>query len=906
MGPFRDRRFEGTAAGMKFGQRLRSRFWRARVEDEVDSELSFHVEMRARELVEEGMDPAEAREAAIRRFGDINRVNATCRALGKQREHDMRRTEYLSELLQDVTFACRQLLASPGFTTVAVLTLTLGIGATTAIFSAVRSVVLRPLPFAQPEQLLSVYEVYRTGPGNVSAGNFVDGIEPVAAFSAVAAEQFSSFNLAAAGDTERVIGGRVTAGYFDVFNMPPAHGRVFTREEDQPGRELVVVLSHRLWVRRFAGDPAVIGRSIELNGQTYDVIGIMPAAFDYTADREELFVPIAFTPERKAMHDEHYLQIYARLRSGATEEQALAALRANAQRLRVSFPREAAELDFTTVPALEDLVGDYPRRMFTLLGAVGFVLLIACGNVANLLLARGAARAGELAIRAALGAGRWRIARQLMTESVVLALVSAVAGIALAVWGIRVLVAAAPPGVPRLEQTALDLYVVGFTIVVTLVSAVLFGAAPALRAARVDVHTVLKTGGRGAGMGGVRDRLRTGLIVAELAVALLLLIGAGLLIRSSLALQDVNPGFDPSGVLSTRLALPAAAYPDRTAVVRTLHNLVERAAQIPGAKAAAVTTQVPMGPGGNGNGLIPEGVALESRNAIGSRLRMVTPGYFNAMRIPIVKGRALADTDRLGALKVMVISDALARAAFPGKDPIGLRIACCEPGPDGKTPDFKVVVGVAGDVRSRALGVAPSPEFYLPIDQVPAEAWDWIQRTAFIVVRTDLDPQSMAEPVRSIVREVAPGVPVFQVRTMEQRLRDSMATARFNTMLLTLLGVVGLVLAAIGVYGVIAYFVTRRTQEIGVRMALGASKRHVIALVFRQAAWPLGLGIAVGLGMSALATRVLSTQLFGVSAYDPLTFIVVVVALAAVAVVASLIPATRAASLDPTRALHLQ
>ena len=449
---------------MKFGQRLRSRFWRARVEDEVDTEFSFHVEMRTRELVEQGMPPAEAREAAIRRFGDINRVNATCRALGKQRDDNMRRTEYFSELTQDVTFACRQLLKSPGFTTVSVLTLALGIGATTAIFSAVQSVVLRPLPFPHPDRLVSVYEFVRNNRNNVSAGNFVDGIEPVSAFSAVAAEQFSSFNLTDGNDTERLIGGRVTAGYFNVFNLPPAHGRVFTAEEDQPGREQVAVLSHRLWTRRFGGDPAAVGRRISLNGRAYDIIGVMPAAFTYTANSEELWVPIAFTAERKTMHDEHYLQIYARLKPGATNEQALGELRANAQRLRVAFPREAAELDFTTVSALDDLVGDYPRRMFTLLGAVGFVLLIACGNVANLLLARGAARAGELAVRAALGAGRGRIARQLLTESIVLALISAVVGIGLAAWGIRALVAAAPAGVPRLEQTTLDPYVLLFTL----------------------------------------------------------------------------------------------------------------------------------------------------------------------------------------------------------------------------------------------------------------------------------------------------------------------------------------------------------------------------------------------------------------------------------------------------------
>ena len=889
---------------MKFGQRLRSKFWRLRVEDEVDTEFAFHVEMRARELIDQGMDPDDARETAIRRFGDIARVNTTCRAIGRQRDKTMRRTEYFSELVQDVTFACRQLTANPGFTIVAVLTLALGIGATTAIFSAVQSVVLRPLPFPDSDRIVSIYEGTNGSRDACSAGNYTDGIEPVGAFSAVTAQQFFSFNLSDGRDTERVIGGRVTAGFFNVFNLPPALGRVFAKEEDQPGREQVAILSHRLWTRRFGADPSIVGRQITLNERPYDVIGVMPARFDYTADGMELWVPIAFTAERKAMHDEHYLLVAGRLKRDATVEQALGELHANAIRLRSTFPRDAQDLDFTVTPALQDLVGDYSRRLLILLGAVALVLLIACGNVANLLLARGAARAGELAIRAALGAGRARIARQLLTESIVLALLAAVVGLGLAAWGIRALVAAAPPGVPRLEQTTLDPYVLAFTLLVALASAVLFGVAPALRAARVDVQTVIKAGGRSAGMGGIRDRLRTALIVAELAVALVLLVGAGLLIRSSLALQRVDPGFNPEGVLSTRFALPAAAYPDAATIVRTLHALADSASRIPGATAAGVTTQVPMAPGGNGNGLIPEGKTIDRRNAIGSRLRMVTPGYFAAMGIPIVRGRGLSDADRRGALKVMVISDALAQAAFPDQDPIAKRIACCESAPDGTSPDFKVVVGVAGDVRSRALGEPPSPEFYLPIDQVPAEGWEWIQRTAYIAVRTTLDPQAMAEPVRRIVSEIAPGVPVFQVRTMEERLRQSMATARFNTMLLTLLGIVGLVLAAIGVYGVIAYFVTRRTQEIGVRVALGASRTHVLALVFRQAMWPVGLGLVAGIGLSAAATRVLSTQLFGVTAYDPLTFAAVVVTLVAVAFVASVIPASRASSVDPTEALR--
>jgi putative ABC transport system permease protein len=889
---------------MKFGQRLRSRFWRPVVEDEVDAELAFHVEMRAREYEARGMSPEEARETAIRRFGNINRVNATCRALGKHMDQDIRRTEYWSEFTQDVTFACRQLLKNPGFTAVAVLTLALGIGATTAIFSAVHSVALRPLPFPEPHRLMAVSEYWRGNAGNVSAGNFVDGVEPVQAFSATTAIQYSSFNLADGDQVERVIGARATAGFFDVFNLPPLHGRVYTKDEDQPGSEQVVVLSHRLWMRRFGGDRTIVGRQIRLSERPYEVIGVMPAAFDYTAQTEELWVPAAFTAERKATHDEHYLQIFGRLRPGASSDQALAELKQNAERLRAAFPRDNAELNFIVIPALADLVGDYSRRLFTLLGAVGFVLLIACGNIANLLLARGATRSGELAIRAALGAGRSRIVRQLLTESVVLAIVAAAAGVAIARWGVRALVAAAPPGVPRLEQTSLDPVVLAFALGLACLCAIIFGLAPALRAARTDVQTVLREGGRSAGMTGVRDRLRSGLIAAELAIALVLLVGSGLLIRSSLALQRVNPGFDPNGVLSARVSLPAAAYGDRAKVVSTLERIAEDSAGIAGAESAAITSQVPMAAGGNGNGLIPEGVAFDMKNAIQSRLRIVTPDYFDTMRIPVVKGRPLTAGDRWGGLKVMVINESLARAAFPGQDPIGKRIACCEPGPDGKSPDYKTVVGVVGDVRWRGPSEPASPEFYLSLAQTPAVAWDWVQRTMYVVVRTTLDPASMENPVRTIVRNAAPGVPVFQVRTMTVRLRDSLATARFNTLLLALLGLIGLVLAAVGIYGVIAYFVTRRTQEIGVRMALGATRRDVVTLVVRQAAWPVSIGLVGGAAASALLTRVLSGQLYEVSPVDPVTFGAVILTLAIVALFASLVPARRAAAVDPTRALH--
>jgi putative ABC transport system permease protein len=891
---------------MTFGRRLRSRIWRGSVEDEVDAELGFHVEMRARELEARGMSPADAHQAALRRFGDIERVNATCRSIGKQRDRGMRRTEFLTELTQDLTFAARQLIHHPGFTIVALLTLSLGIGATAAIFSAVQAVVLRPLPVPEPSRILAVYTAFPQGRGAVSAGNYVDGIEPVSNFAATTAIRYSSFNLADTAQAERIIGAQVTAGFFGVFGVAPAHGRVFTADEDRPGGPRVVVLSHRLWSRRFGGNPSVLGTQVRLGGQPYEVIGVMPATFDFTAQTEELWVPMAFTPERKAMHDEHQYQVYARLASGATSERALAELHRNAEGIRVRFPKEAAELDFAVAKVMDELVGDYRRRLFTLLGAVGLVMLIACGNIANLLLARATARSGELAIRVALGAGRGRIIRQLLTESLLLATLAGAAGIALASWGIQALTAAAPPGVPRLEQASINPLVLTFTGVIVIVSAIVFGLAPAVRASRTDVQGVLKEGGRGMGAGVAKDRVRTAVIIGELALALVLLIGAGLLIRSAMALERVSPGFDASHVLAARLSLPPIDYKEPERVLQTFEQVAAAASAVPGVRSASLTSQVPMGPGGNGNGLIPEGKPFDIRNSTQSRLRIVTPGYFDAMGISVIRGRALNAEDRRGALKVMVVSESLARALFADSDPIGRRVACCEPGPDGKGPDYKTVVGVAADTRWRGPAEPPSPEFYLPAAQIPAAAWDWIQRTLYVTVRTTADPAAVINPLRSALAPIVPGVPLFDIRTMEQRIGASLQTARFNTLLLTILGGLGVVLAIVGIYGVIAYFVTRRTREIGVRMALGATRRDVVALVVRQAVWPVGLGVAAGLIASVMATRLLRNQLFGIGPNDPMTFAGVAVAVMLVALTASFVPALRAAGSDPTDALRTQ
>ena len=873
---------------------------RPAVTEQVAAEVDFHIEMRTRELIEGGMSLAEARAEALRRFGSLDDVSAQCRAIGTERERTVRRTEFLSELRQDASFAVRQLIKSPAFTAIAVVTLALGIGATTAIFSAVRSVVLRAFPYAHPDRVMMVSELWNGMDGNVSDGNFTDWHAAAKSFQAFAAERFTSFNLADRSSTERVSGGRVTHEFFGVFGVRPMLGRTFLPEEDQPGREQVVVLSHGLWTSRFGSDRGVIGRQVQLSGRPYTIIGVMPASFDPTLFGEGLWVPMAWTPERKAFHDEHHNFAVALLKPGVSREQAQAEMTSIARVGAERYPKDNTGRSARVQPLPQFLIGDFRQRLLVTLGAVSFVLLIACGNVANLLLVRAAGRQREMAIRAALGAGRGRIVRQLLTESAVLAIVGGLAGLALAWFGVRALVASAPAGIPRLEQTRIDPVVLAFALGLALLCSLVFGLAPALRAVRGNVQATLREGGRG--MGTARDALRSALVVAEVTLAFTLLVGAGLLVRSALYLQRVNPGFDPNGVIVGRVALPAATYAEPAHAARTFKQIADRVQAIPGVRAAAVVSQAPLGPGGGSNGLVPEGRPFGPQSAINSRLRIITPGYFATMGVQLQRGRTFTDRDVAGAPRVMIVSQELARQAWPGQDPIGKRIVCCEGSPDD--PRWKTVVGVAADVRSRGPTVDVGPEFYLPIDQVPPEAWDWIQRAMAVVVRSNgSDPAVLATPIRAAVREIDPALPVYGVTTMTDALQGSIAQARFNTLLLTLLGGIGLTLAAVGIYGVVAYFVNLRTHEIGVRVALGARPRDVVRLMTWQGARPILIGMAIGIVAAVSTTRLLRNSVYGVSVTDPITMVAVALALGVVGLLATIIPARRATRVDPVRAL---
>ncbi len=885
------------------GSELGSPFRRASVGDEVDAELAFHVEMRTRELVASGMEPTAARAAAIARFGDLQAVNAECKHIGISRERDMRRTEYFAELAHDARFAMRQLLKTPLFTLIAAATLALGVGATTAIFSAVDAVVLRPFPFARPNELMLLFTSWHGTDGSVSVGDFADWRKRSTSFSDIAAIQFVGMTLSTGDAPERVTGAQVTASLFSTFGVAPEKGRVFTADEDQPGKPAVVVLSDGLWRRAYGADERIVGRTITVNGAPASVVGVMPASFDPTDSHEELWMPAAYTPDRLAFHDEHYLTVVARIKSGVSVAAAQSEMTAISRRMSDEYPATNADNSSHVVPLGGAVIGDYRSRLFVLLGAVACVLLIACVNVANLLLARGATRSTELAIRSAIGAGRSRIVRQLLTESLVLALASTIAGVGLAWGGVRMLVAAAPANIPRLATTRIDAWVLLFALGVAVVSSVLFGLVPALKVSRGNLQGALREGGRQSSSS-PRDRVRSALVAAEVAIALTLLVAAGLLIRSAIYLDHLTPGFDPAGMLSVRVAMRPAEYKQGgDEAEQTFTRVLDAVRTAPGVQTAALTSQAPMGPGGGSNGIVPEGKTQDIRNAVDARLRMVSPGYIATMRIPLVAGRDIDQNDLRGAPRVAVVSAALAKVLWPGENAVGKRFACCE-GTAGD-PKWKTVVGVAADVRSGGPTREVQPEFYLPMAQAPAEAWSWVNRTMSVVARSANGNGAAITPgIRAAVKSVDASLPVFSVFTMDQSIARSLAEQRFHLMLLVTLGAVALLLAAAGIYSVISFIVALRTHEIGVRLALGATGRDVVRLLTRQGLRPVVAGAAFGALLAVWATRLLRGSVYGVQTSDPITLVTGIGVLLAVALLAILLPARRATRVDPTTALH--
>ena len=806
--------------------------------------------------------------------------------------------------IQDFKYGFRVLRKTPAFTIVALLTLGLGIGANTAIFSIVDAVLLRPLAMVQPDRVMLLQEMWQgRGSGGVSPGNFADIHKENNSFSSVSASASAAFNLTIQDTPERIDGEKVTAEYFRTFSVQPLLGRTFTDSEDAPGQNAVAVLSEGLWRTRFHEDPAILGRTVQVNGVATTVLGVMPKSFDPFLIKSDIWVPAAFSSTDLADHDDHYLNVFARLRDDTTLSAARAEMNVLASRQQQRYPIDDKDRGFTLVPLTDALLGDQRVTLYAILGAVGFVLLIACANIANLQLARARGRQKEIAVRVALGATPSRVVRQLLAENAVLAGSSAILGIFMAVFGVRWLVASAPAGVPRIDQAKLDLRALLFASGIALLSSLLFGMVPALRSAAARLTETFQQSARSTAG---RDRVRSALVVGELALALVLLAGAGLLVRSAMALSHVQPGFDTTNLMVGRVGLPQSGYKTPDAARQTFQALVDQVETLPGVASAAAVSRAPLTTSGNSNGLLAEGKPFDPSYLIDGALRVVSPGYLHTARVPLKMGRDFTLQDTRDHPPVVLVNEMLARTMFPGENPIGKRFACCEAGPKGRLdPVWHEIVGVVGDVRAWGLDQQVRPEFYMPMAQMPPSSWDWIGRTMDVVIRTKGSPIPVNE-LREAVSKVAPGVPIYRISTMQERVSSQLEQSHFDTFLLSIFAGTALLLAAIGIYGVLSYTVAQRTRDIGIRMALGATQSNIARDVLSQGLLLTGIGAVIGIAGALAGARLISSILYGVHPTDLATFLVVSLVLALVALVASYLPARKASRVDPMVALRYE
>jgi putative ABC transport system permease protein len=797
-------------------------------------------------------------------------------------------------MIKDVRYAFRALARRPGFTAVAVITLALGIGANTAIFSVVYGVLLRPLDYPQADRLVALREAnaLKQPDAQIAPGNFLEWQRQSTVFSDLAAYRTVSYNLTGDGEPERLLSGRVSTGLFKTLRVQPIAGRDFLAEEDQPGREKVVIIGAGLWQRRFGSDSGVIGRTLRLSGEDFTVIGVMPGGFRLPDQRErELWTPIAFKENERNLHHARYTEAIARLKPGVTLDQAQAEMTAIAGRLTQAHPEANEGWSVKVAPVLDVAVGDARRILWLLFSAVGLVLLIACANVTNLLLARAATRQKEMAIRVALGAGRLRIIRQLVTESLLLALLGAVAGWPMAVWGLKALAAIAPADLPRLDAVTIDNRALLFTLAITLFTGLIFGLAPALQSANTNANQNLKDGSSEGNRGVVGGRIGNLLIAAEVALAVVLLVGSGLLLRTIWQLRQINPGFDDRNALAVTLQLSEKKYADVAPVASFSKQLVRQVSALPGVQTTGVARILPIAHD------LPTGFYVEGRprepdsQLPQTNYSAVSGDYFAAMKIPLLAGRTFNDRDDLKAPRVAIVSAELAERVFPGESAIGKRINVTT-GPES----FREIVGVVGDVKQKGLAQETRPHVYEPFAQAP-------NHFMTLVVRTDTDPSAIVPAIRAKVFELDHELPLQRVTTLDKLISNSIRQQRFACAVLSVFAGVALVLALAGLYGVISYSVAQRTRELGIRVVLGAQVTDVVRLVLKQGMTFVLLGEVVGIAGAFALTRLIGGLLFGVSPTDAKTFVTVAVSLFLVALVACYVPARRATRVDPLVAL---
>ena len=811
--------------------------------------------------------------------------------------------------MRDIRYSLRRLLKSPAFTGIVILTLGLGIGANTAIFSVVNTVLLRPLPFREPDRLITINHFYRSAALNnleagVSAIGFRDYRDKTKSFQNVAVESGWNANLTGTGDPERVPASRVSGDYFKVLGVPAALGRTFGPDEDVQGKNQVVVISNGLWRRVFGADPHVVGKTIQLNSQSYTVVGVMPEGFYSFFNRNaDIWTPLAldpsqFTPDR---YTNEWLNLLARLQPGVSVHQAAAEMTALADQLKRTYPNQLGPEWTLKVTSLNQLAtGKIRPALLVLLGAVGFVLLIACANVANLLLARVTSRQKEIAIRTALGAERWTLVRQLLTESVILAIAGGVLGLAIAYWSVKSLVAAVP-SIPRGSEVGIDGTVMLFTLGVSVFTGLLFGIVPALQTSRSSLHETLKDGGRSGSADVSGAVMRRVLVVGEVALALMLLIGAGLMIESVARLQHVNPGFDPDHLLTFDVALPNVKYPSDTARRQFFDAALERIGQVPGVVAVGGTSTMPFsGDWSTASFQIQGYTPGPKQPGPWGDIRIVSPDFFRTLRIPIEQGRVFTQQDGPGQHWVAVIDEEFVHKYFRDQNPLGKRITF-GPLPGSKEPAWIDIVGVVGHTMHEALDAKPRIQLYLSYRQLPPA---FSMSNMSVAVRTTGDPLLMARPVREALHTVDKDMPMSNVKSMNDMLETSLGQRRLSMILLGAFSAIALLLASLGIYGVLAYSVTQRSRELGIRMALGAARARVLRLVVGQGMALAALGIVIGLVGALLLTRLLSSQLYSITATDPTTFVGVSGLLGAIALVATLVPALRATRVDPVVALR--
>ena len=812
-------------------------------------------------------------------------------------------------LLRDFRYGLRVLAQRPGFTAVAVLTLALGIGANTAVFSLVSAVFVRPLGYREAERLVMVWEsapAAGLARDDVAPANYADWRAQNRVFEDVAAVRQTTFDLTGGGgEPEKLFGYGVGASFFHVLGVEPAHGRVFREDEDRPGAPRVAVLGHGLWQRRFGADPSVVGSEVLLDGEKYTVVGVMPKGFQFESPGIGLWTPLALTPEQWADRDGHYLSVVARLKAGVTVGQADADLKAITARIAADFPEAAAGVSAEVAPLREHLAGGSRASLLMLLAAVALVLLIACANVAGVLLSRAAARRKEIAVRAALGASRWRIVRQLLAESVLLGGAGGALGLLLALWAFAFLAQLVPAGMREMAEPRLDLSVLCFTLLVSLAAGIAFGLAPALQASRTDLNDALKqAGGRGAA--GAGRSLRGAFVVSQVALSLVLLVGAGLLFQTLQRMRSQYDELRPESVLTAMTLLAANRYAEPARRADFYDRVLERVRAMPGVVAAGYTTAVPLTRKGGSNGLSIEGRDNGPGASWNANHRQVSPGFFRAMGVAVREGRDFDERDDAGAPAVAAVNETMARSFWPGESALGKRFKTGAP--DTKEP-WLTIVGVVADVRQMGADAPVKAEMYVPIRQA-MPFWKSAPYSFFtprdIVIRASVAPTSLAPAVREAVREVDPDQPVAGIRTMDEVLGRETAQRRTGLTLLAAFAGLALLLSALGIYGVLAFFVVQHTPEIGVRVALGARPRDVLRLVVGRGMRLALAGVGLGLLCSLALTRLMKSLLFGVSSADPLTYLVLALLLSAVALLACLVPARRATKVDPMVALRYE